>query len=84
MISPDAARHEKWMDLGSCTQIDPDLFFPDKGGSAIPAKKVCRECPVRMQCLRYAMGNDPGHGIFGGLTPRERAALRTALKGWAA
>src|SRR5258708_3033746 len=35
-------------------------------------------CPVRMECLAYAMGRHERHGIWGGLTFNERQALRRA------
>lgn len=58
-----------------CAQTDPEIFFPEKGGSALPAKAICKECPVRMQCLEWALKNDERHGIWGGLSPKERDRL---------
>ena len=40
---------------GLCTQTDPELFFPEKGGSTREAKKVCANCTVRAECLSYAL-----------------------------
>ncbi len=53
------------------------MFFPGRGESARPARQVCAACPVRQQCLDYAITNRIGHGIWGGLTERERRALRS-------
>ncbi|MGX9214329.1 WhiB family transcriptional regulator [Mycobacteroides abscessus] len=39
------------------------------------AKKICRSCPVRVECLTYAIVNDERDGIYGGLGPRERAKI---------
>jgi WhiB family redox-sensing transcriptional regulator len=78
---PDVVpEREPWMDDALCAQTDPDLFFPEtKGGShATEAKKVCRECPVREQCLAYALEHGELHGIWGGLSPKERARLGRA------
>lgn len=36
-------------------------------------------CPVRADCLREAMANDEVHGIFGGMSHRERNALDRKL-----
>jgi WhiB family redox-sensing transcriptional regulator len=44
-----------------------------------PARRVCAACPVRQACLYYAITNRIVHGIWGGLTERERRALRS---GW--
>lgn len=44
------------------------------------ARKICRECPVRRECLQWAMEHEnPGHraGIWGGLTETQRSHLAT-------
>jgi hypothetical protein len=53
------------------------LFFPGRGESAEPARRVCASCPVRQQCLDYAIGHGIVHGIWGGLTERNRRAQRS-------
>jgi len=55
------------------------VFFPGRGESAGPARQVCSACPVRQLCLDYAITNRITHGIWGGLTERERRALQS---GW--
>ena len=76
----DAACGARWGEevvLGARSfVIDHDLFFPDDEAKAAAAKKVCRDCPVRRPCLDYAMNNNERHGIWGGLTRRERRLLR--------
>lgn len=64
-----------WMDSALCAQTDPELFFPDKGQPSYDAKRVCATCPVRTECLLYALANREEYGIWGGLTARERRAL---------
>lgn len=66
---------ERWMDLAACAQTDPEMFFPEKGGTARDAKKVCRGCPVAGECLAYALRRDERWGIWGGLSERERRRL---------
>lgn len=39
------------------------------------AKNVCGSCPVRAQCLEYALDNDERYGIWGGMTSKERRKL---------
>ena len=67
-----------WMDRGLCAEVDPELHFPEKGGSARAAKRVCRACTVRAECLDYALGvGDRLYGVWGGLSERERRPLRS-------
>lgn len=71
-----------WMDRAACLNIDPDIFFPERGESAKPAKRVCSQCPVVQQCLDYALTLPEDRlGVFGGTTPRERSRIRTLAGG---
>ena len=67
----------RWRELAACRGADLDLFFPGRGESAGPARRICAACPVRQPCLDYAITNRIVHGIWGGLTERERRALRS-------
>jgi WhiB family redox-sensing transcriptional regulator len=69
----------RWRELAACRSFDLEVFFPERGESAEPARQVCAACPVRQPCLDYAISNRITHGIWGGLTERERRALRS---GW--
>lgn len=68
--------HLPWMDAALCTETNPDLFFPDKSGNPNPAKRVCAACPVRVECLTYALETSQQRGIWGGLTITERRRLQ--------
>src|SRR5918999_3405857 len=65
-----------WQERALCAQTDPEAFFPEKGGSTREAKKVCRACEVRAECLEYALQHDERFGIWGGLSERERRKLK--------
>ena len=65
-----------WRQHGLCAQTDPDVFYPEKGGTSRPAKQVCATCPVRDECLDFAVATDERWGIWGGLTERERRQLK--------
>ena len=39
------------------------------------AKAICARCPVRMECLEYAIRIREPHGIWGGLNELERRIL---------
>lgn len=67
----------EWMNLSRCREVDPELFNPERGQSAKPAKRVCSTCEVLEPCLTYALATAQ-NGIWGGLTDQERRALRAA------
>lgn len=63
---------QNWREHAACRDADPDLFFPiGTTGPALvqaeDAKAVCRGCPVREVCLRWALENGQDSGVWGGL-----------------
>lgn len=70
----------EWTRQGLCTQADPEIFFPPKGNPGIRAKQICAGCPVRAECLAYAIEADEEFGIWGGLNRAERLKVREALQ----
>ena len=75
-VSPDDVEELTWQDRALCAQTDPEAFFPEKGGSTREAKRVCRSCEVRAECLEYALEHDERFGIWGGTSERERRRLK--------
>lgn len=84
-------REPHWSDRAACRHTDPVIFHPemddDDGdgaaprrsrGQTWPAKQICAGCPVKRDCLGYALGRQDPHGIWGGLDWLERAALGPA------
>lgn len=78
---------DAWKHLARCKNYDPELWFPPRDKNlyktiADQAKGICYgrdggpECPVRIKCLMYAENNNDQHGIWGGMSHRERNALR--------
>src|SRR5690606_24420303 len=63
-----------WTEDALCAQVDPELFFPEKGASTTGAKSVCAACPIAAECLAYALDNGEEYGVWGGKSARERAA----------
>ena len=49
------AVEQEWQDQALCAQTDPEAFFPEKGGSTREAKRICKACAVRDECLEYAL-----------------------------
>jgi WhiB family redox-sensing transcriptional regulator len=69
--------HGYWRMLAACKSSDPELFFPVSAtGKSLEqvtaAKAVCAVCPVRQECLAFALQTGQGHGIWGGRTAEER------------
>ena len=82
-------RDGSWMDEASCIADDaphPDTWFPPRDKEkyrviADEAKSYCYggngkpACPVRQTCLWQAVDTDEQHGIWGGMSHRERNAF---------
>ncbi|MFK4085221.1 WhiB family transcriptional regulator [Kribbella sp. NPDC020789] len=70
-----------WILAAACRDEDPELFFPigTTGPSLLQteaAKQVCARCPVRPDCLDWALTTGQDAGIWGGLTEIERRLLK--------
>jgi WhiB family redox-sensing transcriptional regulator len=70
----------EWVSRGLCGQVDPELFFPEKGGSTKEARRVCMACEVRVQCLDWALETGERTGIWGGVSERERRRMKPAAQ----
>lgn len=74
-------RDRPWVRGALCMGADPEVFFPDGTGAPAlrdesRAKAICAACPVRRDCLDWALGVGEADGIWGGTTPHERRLLR--------
>ena len=66
-----------WMRDAACAEHDRRLFFPAMGGTTADAKRICQQCPVRQECLDYALALGPAtEGVWGGTSQRERRGNR--------
>ena len=63
-----------WANSAACRGGDPDALFV-QGAEQNIAKRVCRSCPVRFECLADALDNRIEFGVWGGMTERQRRAL---------
>jgi len=72
-----------WQWRAACRGEDANLFFPpnhveDREARLLreqQAKAICATCPVRIECLEYAVRTRESHGIWGGLNELERRIL---------
>lgn len=65
-----------WQDRALCAQADPERWFPERGESTLWPKRICAQCPVAADCLQYALDNGISHGVWGGLSERERRRIK--------
>ncbi|MFD5626662.1 WhiB family transcriptional regulator [Streptomyces sp. NPDC127072] len=75
---------ESWAARGVCRTGDPEELFVE-GAAQNRAKAVCTGCPVRTECLAYALDHRIEHGVWGGMTDRERRGLlrrRPTVTSW--
>ena len=65
-----------WQPEGSCQQVEhAEYFINDSSAHQSWAKRICRGCPVRFQCLQWALERPEPSGVWGGLSCRERRAV---------
>lgn len=70
----------KWLNRASCKDVDTNLFInPSRRKysdlNIWNAYKMCRECPVNIDCLTYALDNDLEYGLYA-LPERVRRRIR--------
>jgi WhiB family redox-sensing transcriptional regulator len=74
---------ESWQVKAACRGPHASVFFPppqferkeeklDREGRA---KAICASCPVKRECLEYAVNIREVHGIWGGLNENERRQM---------
>jgi WhiB family redox-sensing transcriptional regulator len=77
---------EPWLDFAACVGKDAAIFFPGRGDTHAmrAAKAICDGCTVRAQCLDYALEHGEHHGVWGGVSERERRRIRSRRRRGAA
>ena len=70
-----------WWSQAACLKVDPELFFPvGTHGPAVlqieEAKRVCRICFARADCLESALADGPDHRRRVRTHPDERRQLK--------
>lgn len=68
-----------WMERAACVkEHDPERWQADYRYQ--DAKRICKTCPVRAECLEYALAHREQGGVWGGLDPKERKQLKKKRK----
>jgi WhiB family transcriptional regulator, redox-sensing transcriptional regulator len=75
-----------WQEHGSCREADPVVFFHPQNERGLArmrrdreAKKICADCPVRVECADYAIRAREPYGVWGGLSEDDRKAMYVRL-----
>jgi WhiB family redox-sensing transcriptional regulator len=68
-------RTPSWMLQARCRDATSNQFFPSDGVGVERARRVCADCPVKAECLEYALTYRIDHGVWGGCSERERRRL---------
>jgi len=64
-----------WTDQAACRGTETEIFYPSSPEEEAEALSICATCPVRAQCLDYAIRNRETYGIWGGATPEQRRRM---------
>ena len=83
----DEFRSGVWRESSLCvslTKHNPEHYQPEDwfNWKRIPARivAVCNECPVRLECLSYAIQITPTEGIWGGRSSRAIKKMAHQIK----
>ena len=77
--------HSDWQAHAACKDMDPDIFLKaDRPKPIAQAKTICRDCPVRGDCLGFVLENQyvgaKWGGVWGGISKVEREQLPRIVK----
>lgn len=81
LAAAQLTRAYDWRDDAACSGMDGEIWFPvvhtpGWEDQLARAKKICAACPVRQECLEYALDTGQRAGVWGGLSEKERQELR--------
>jgi WhiB family redox-sensing transcriptional regulator len=73
----------EWQQRGLCRAVDSEIFFPpthfehkpEREAREAKAKAICGGCPVRIECLTWALEVREPHGVWGGASEGDRKQM---------
>ena len=71
----DSVARDTWRQAAACRGRAARTFYPGTPEEVAAAKRICAGCKVQQLCLETALRNREPHGVWGGLTERERARV---------
>jgi WhiB family transcriptional regulator, redox-sensing transcriptional regulator len=81
--STDLVSDVHWTKLALCAgHPERGWWFPEYycDKDVARAVAICRACPVRTDCLNFAITTGQSEGVWGGTTPSERRNLRREIR----
>ena len=66
----------RWMSRARCRGLGTSAFFGDGPADTERARAVCDGCPVRADCLEFALADRTLVGIWAGTDEQERRRIR--------
>jgi WhiB family redox-sensing transcriptional regulator len=69
-----------WREFALCLNYQPYLWYSEEAGDAVKAVRICEECPVRSDCLSWAIARNESYGIWGGVSARRRMRMRAEMR----
>lgn len=77
-------REKGWRKQAKCNGQDPKQFHPDTEDNYQAVrynKHYCDDCPVKKECLDFALANRAKDGLWGGTVPADRTKMFQYYKG---
>lgn len=68
-----------FMKKAACKDIDTNFFFAEDTKSIRRAEQFCQGCPVKNECLHYALSTNINYGVWGGVNAKKRRKLRRSI-----
>ena len=76
----DDPNPKTWKDKANCYGSDTGVFYPSNDASVDVPKRVCGDCPVKVECLEFALSNNEVFGVWGGTSERERRRIKRSRR----
>lgn len=67
---------DHWTDRARCRDYDAEIFFDNDTSRA---KRICQICPVISECRAEAFELDIEHGVWGGMSGKQRRHQKRAV-----
>jgi WhiB family redox-sensing transcriptional regulator len=65
-----------WILQAACRGQGPEEFVRGPKSDYMTTRDLCETCPVRRECLEYALADNSLIGLWGGTTDTERRMIR--------